>query len=637
MKKRFSLALFIVLLMTLIFYKYMEISKESEIQNLANKTLESVKIARSAILDTYMVVAQKGFFDIMKNEKALRILEKFKYATKDEQNLLRGELYRLLYKEYELLKKLNVRQFHFHTHDGKSLLRFHMPHKSGDSLMDLRTSVKVANSEFKTMVGFEGGRIYPGYRYVFPIIYKDNHLGSVEFSVAFDGIEKKLKNILPFYAHKIIYKKAVIYEKVFEKYRDFYIRSKFDKNYYIENYAISKVTQKIQDDSFVNRLIDLAKSSPNFMKKLDKKESFAVPIINNDLGYIVTFLNVENIDKKHAGYIVSFGKLQEIVEIEKRYNIFILIGFIVAIFIYILVLIVIIQVQKIKEESLKLQKLIDIQNSIVVLTNGVEFKFANKKFFDFFGYKNLDDFLKEHNCICEKFIHNNNFFSLENVKKDESNWVESLLNLSERKRIVSMTDKNSITHTFTVSINKYDGENYIINFSDISDTIREKLQLQGQVVQDQLTKAYNRVYFDNNIDSFIESNINQHQKTGIIFFDIDHFKSVNDTYGHQVGDDILKTIAKLVKSNIRDTDKLIRWGGEEFMIILPANKIDDVYQEAEHIRATIEKYRFNEIKELTCSFGVALHEDGDHIDETIKKADDKLYEAKNSGRNRVVL
>ncbi|MEA2099755.1 MAG: GGDEF domain-containing protein, partial [Campylobacterota bacterium] len=264
-------------------------------------------------------------------------------------------------------------------------------------------------------------------------------------------------------------------------------------------YAISKVTQKTQDDVFVNRLIDLANSSPDFVKKLDKKDSFAVPIIDNGLGYIVTFLNIKNIDKKDAGYVVSFGKLQDIVELEKRYNIFILIGFLVALFVFILVVIVIIQVQKIKEESLKLHKFIDIQNSIVILTDGVEFKFANKKFFDFFGYKDLDDFLKEHSCICDKFIHNSNFFSLSDVR---DNWVESLLMLSGRKRIVSMIDKTLVTHTFTVSINKYDENYYIIDFGDISDTMREKFQLQEQVVQDQLTKAYNRVYFDNNIEAY---------------------------------------------------------------------------------------------------------------------------------------
>ena len=631
------LSLFLIIsLSTLLFYKYMLMSKDNDIQNLAKKTLESMSIANSAILDTYKIVAQKDFNNLMKNEKALFILKKFKYADKEQKAILRGKLYRLLYKEYEQMKKLNVRQFHFHTHDGRSLLRFHLPYKSGDSLMELRTSIRVANTEFKTMVGFEGGRIYPGYRYVFPIIYKNEHLGSVEFSVSFAALEKKLKNILPFHAYELILEKAVSYDKVFKKHREFFMPSGLSKNYYIENAAISKVTQKVKDDTFVKKLTSLTRQSDDFSEKLNKKESFAVPIIDGNSGYVVTFLALKDIDKKNAGYVVSFGKLQDILEVEERYDNFIVIGFLTAIVFFILITVIITQIQKIKEDSLKLQKFIDIQNSIVILTDGKEFKFANKKFFDFFGCKNLEDFTNEYSCICNKFLKQSGFFSLADVKESEKGWIDSMLNLSGRKRIVSMLDNISIPHAFTVSINSYDKKNYVINFSDISDTMSEKLQLQKQVVRDQLTKAYNRVYFAKTIDRLIELNSQENKKTGIIFFDIDHFKDVNDTYGHQVGDDVLKSIVEIVRSHIRSSDKLIRWGGEEFIIVVPANSIEEVYKEAEHLRLSIQQNKFGEVKTLTCSFGISLYIDGD-INESVKKADEKLYEAKESGRNTVVF
>jgi len=637
MNKKLSIIIFIVILITISLYKYMRISEEVAIQNLADKTLESVQVANNAILDTYMVVVQKDFFDIFKNEEVFKLLKKFKYATTQEQNLLRGKLYRMLYKEYDLLKTLNIRGFHFHTYDGKSLLRFHAPSKNGDSLIDFRTSIKVANTKFKVMVGFEGGRIYPGYRYVFPIIYQNDHLGSVGFSVSFEGIEKKFKNILPFYAHMIIYEKDIIYKKVFKKNREFFIDSILDKNYCTENYSISRITKNIQNDTFVNKLISSIKDTPNFTKKLNKKESFAVPIIENDNGYIITFLAIKNIDKQNAGYIVSFGKFQDIVELKNEYNHLIFIGFIITLFIYFLIAVVVIQVQNIKKESSKLQKFIDIQDSIVILTDGHDFKFANKKFFDFFGYRDLDDFLLEHHCICEHFIKIDDFFSLDDVQDKERNWIESLLNLSGRKRIVSMQNKDLINSAFSITINKYDEENYIINFSDISDTMHEKLHLQKQLVKDQLTNAYNRNYFDNNINKLIKLHNNKNEKTGIIFLDIDHFKNVNDTYGHQIGDEVLKTIVNIVKSNIRDEDKLIRWGGEEFIIILSANKIDNVYKNAEHLRLLIEAHNFKKVGKLTCSFGIVLHQNDSDINESIKKADEKLYESKNSGRNKVSL
>ncbi|EDZ62883.1 protein containing GGDEF domain [Sulfurimonas gotlandica GD1] len=637
MKIKISIALIFVIILTAVFYKYMQTSKDEVIQNVANKSLESMDVANKSILNTYLLVAEKNFYDIMQNKKALEILREFKDADEETKAVLRGEFFRLLYKEYDFLKKQSIRQFHFHTHDSKSLLRFHLPYKSGDSLKDIRTSIRVANAELKTMVGFEGGRVLPGYRYVFPIVDKGEHLGSVEFSVSFEGIERKLRKILPFYAHKIILEKAVSYDKVFKEHIDFFVPSQFSENYYLENQDISKVTRKTQDDSFVNKLTSLAKESKDFLQKLAKKDSFTVPIIEDGKGYVVTFLALKDIDNKNAGYVVSFTNLQEIVYIQKRYQDFSFIVFLGATLLFILIVAVIVQIQKVKNESLKLQKFIDIQNSIVVLTDGKKFKFTNKSFFDFFKYADMEDFLNKHDCICELFVRSNGFFSLADVKENEKHWVESLLNLSGRNRIVSMIDKTLTPHAFTVSINRYDRENYIINFSDISDAMTEKLQLQKQIVRDQLTKAYNRVYFEKTIDSLIASNTSQNKNTGIIFFDIDHFKNVNDTYGHKAGDDVLRIIVDLVKKNIRSNDKLIRWGGEEFLILLPANSIDEVYKEAEHLRKTIEKHEFDIVKHLTCSFGLSLHEATADIHESVKKADEKLYEAKKNGRNRVVF
>jgi len=636
-KIKIYIAFISTLILTIFFYAYIKKSQNEVIQNVANKNLAAMDIANKSILNTYMLVAEKNFLDIMKNKKALKILKEFKYADDDNKALLRGELFRLLYKDYEILSKYNVRQFHIHTHDAKSLLRFHHPYKNGDSLDIARTSIRVANSEFKTMVGFEGGKIFPAYRYVFPMIYENEHLGSIEFSISFEGIEKRLKSILPFYAHKIILKKEISYDKVFKDYRDYFVESSYGKDYYLENHEISKVTKKIKDDIFIKELTLLAKRSENFRENLKHENSFAIPIVKNNNGFVVTFLAITDIDNKIAGYIVSYAKLQEIIQIQSRYKNFIFIILFAALLLFILTTAIILQVQKVKEQTLKLQKFIDIQNSIVILTDGKKFKFANKKFFDFFQYADIEDFLQKHSCICDLFVYNKNFFSLDDVKEGEANWVESLLNLSGRNRIVSMLDKTSTPHAFTVSINRYDKDNYVINFTDVSDAMTEKLQLQQQVVRDQLTKSYNRVYFEKNIDSIIANNISENKNTGIIFFDIDHFKKINDTFGHRVGDDILKGLVELVKQNIRSNEKLIRWGGEEFLIIIPANTIDEIYKEAEKLRKLIEMNDFAVVKHLTCSFGLALNDENTTIEETILKADDKLYEAKTNGRNRVAF
>ena len=384
-------------------------------------------------------------------------------------------------------------------------------------------------------------------------------------------------------------------------------------------------------------MISLVKQTPLFEEKLTQNRSFALPLIDNNIGYVVTFLDIQDSNHKNAAYIVSFGEMNDVVKLTNTYKNFISILFLSSFLLFVLISVVIIQVQRLKDESSKLTQFIDIQDSIVVLTDGKKFKFANKKFFDFFAYKNLDAFLKEHNCVCELFTKHNGFFTLSDVKASEAHWVESLLNLSGRNRIVSMLDTMQVPHAFTISINKYDHENYVINFSDISDTMHEKLQLQQEVIIDQLTKAYNRAYFEKTIATILEHHKENGQKTGVIFFDIDHFKDVNDTYGHEVGDEVLKTVVNIAKNSIRNSDKLIRWGGEEFLIIVPTNSIEELQQIAENIRKRIEKHPFHVIKSLTCSFGLSIHLDNTDIYESVKKSDEKLYEAKESGRNRVAF
>jgi diguanylate cyclase (GGDEF)-like protein/PAS domain S-box-containing protein len=289
-----------------------------------------------------------------------------------------------------------------------------------------------------------------------------------------------------------------------------------------------------------------------------------------------------------------------------------------------------------EEVKNKLQKFIDTQKNIVLLTDGKTIQFSNKTFLNFFGYKSIEAFARDYKCICDRFLEKSNFFHLGLIGENESTWIESLLNLSGRARIVSILDKYEIAHAFSVSINAYDDETYVVSFSDISDTMIEKLELAKEATTDALTNLYNRVYFNKHINSILEHNETNKMRTGIILFDIDKFKGVNDTFGHDVGDYVLKTLASLVKKYTRNNDKVIRWGGEEFIIISEIYKDEALYNLAEHLRSLIEKYNFKDVNTVTCSFGCAIHDNENDILDTIKEADEKLYEAKNSGRNKVI-
>jgi diguanylate cyclase (GGDEF)-like protein len=110
---------------------------------------------------------------------------------------------------------------------------------------------------------------------------------------------------------------------------------------------------------------------------------------------------------------------------------------------------------------------------------------------------------------------------------------------------------------------------------------------------------------------------------------------VNDTYGHSVGDYVLQELITRVSHSIRSDDYLIRWGGEEFVILLSSNSISELEFIAQNLRSAVEKHYFEHVKHITCSFGITLSRDNEPIATTLERADKALYISKETGRNRV--
>lgn len=170
---------------------------------------------------------------------------------------------------------------------------------------------------------------------------------------------------------------------------------------------------------------------------------------------------------------------------------------------------------------------------------------------------------------------------------------------------------------------------------DITERKKMEEELMRLATTDPLTGAYNRAKFNELIGREIERARRYGQRLSMIIFDIDHFKQVNDTYGHLVGDEVLKEISDIIRDNIRKIEYLIRWGGEEFMIIAGGTDLKNAAALAERIRGVIENYEFDKVGRITISCGVTEFKEGDTEDSFIKRADDALYMAKNKGKNKV--
>lgn len=153
--------------------------------------------------------------------------------------------------------------------------------------------------------------------------------------------------------------------------------------------------------------------------------------------------------------------------------------------------------------------------------------------------------------------------------------------------------------------------------------------------RDRLTGVYNRHKIEEVLNLELNRANRYDLKFSILILDIDYFKEVNDTYGHNKGDQVLKKMCNLIEKNIRDADTLGRWGGEEFIIIAPETNIEKSFKLANKLRKIISQYNFIKDKKVTVSIGLAEYENNYSIDEIISRADQALYKAKNNGRNRV--
>ncbi len=176
---------------------------------------------------------------------------------------------------------------------------------------------------------------------------------------------------------------------------------------------------------------------------------------------------------------------------------------------------------------------------------------------------------------------------------------------------------------------------YVSISSDISAQVQKEIELENEAYRDTLTNIFNRKKYEIIMDQKILQYKQNSKIFSLIIIDIDHFKEINDTYGHDMGDYILKEISNILQENIDDNDFLFRWGGEEF-VILTNSDTSKAYNKALELKDTIKLNRFQSIS-VTASFGVSCIKENLTKKELFKQADQALYNAKSNGRDRVIV
>jgi diguanylate cyclase (GGDEF)-like protein len=177
-----------------------------------------------------------------------------------------------------------------------------------------------------------------------------------------------------------------------------------------------------------------------------------------------------------------------------------------------------------------------------------------------------------------------------------------------------------------------------LTVEDVTEAVSYQRRLAELAMRDVLTSAFNRRFFDRRFGEELQRARRYRHSLGLVMIDIDHFKAVNDGFGHQFGDEALKSVAAVCGASVRASDILARYGGEEFCLLLPETGIEEAAALAERVRSAVERSpvrAFGRCADLTISAGVAGSREEDATDDLLRRADEALYAAKNGGRNKV--
>ncbi len=491
-----SIMLILFLFIYFLMFNYYSRTKQGIIQSYMDTVQDDYEIT----VNTYSR-STNLIFDRMINHE--EVLETFAMGVgadnPEEKDFYRKKLYSQLQRLYEILQLYNFRQLQFHEKNNVSFLRFHSPLKFGDDLTGYRATVEYVNYNREKILAFEGGRIVNGYRFVYPLSYQGEHVGSVEISVSIKAIIDHMQETT---GQKIqfVLKKTGIEKKVFESELSNFSQWPVDSRYLLDNHILNP--------GFENKIPEgLRETIRNRIDRFgDTAKAFAFEGDFDGEPSVISFIPVTNLLNANVGYLICISDREQVSKARKPFILFTVIYMI--------------------------------------------------------------------------------FFAL------------------------------------------------IIMLAVFYDGARRKMR--RVLLTDHLTKLDNRHNLMEKVNDEFLRFIRYRGAFSVIIIDIDHFKKVNDTFGHLKGDDVLRELSRILKENIRKTDTVGRYGGEEFLVLLPETSLNQAAIVAENLRRRVEEASFIESWTVTISLGVAESDPGQEtIEALIEIADKNLYKAKAAGRNRV--
>lgn len=590
-----------------------KINFESSISSLLYNHLQQRESIYTSVLTSVKTLTSFYFESVLSTEQFLNIL------SLPDEDLKRKRIYEFLFPlNIKLSEKFHNIEIHIHTEEGKSLLRLYEPAKFGDDLTQVREDVKHVVMYKTPVFGFATGRVLSGLRYTFPIFSSDKrYLGSADVSLPLEHFESLLMNADRETIYRFLLKEERVLPKLDPQYQTMFRSVR--KNWV-------ELNTPIKEEKITPKFINFLYADPSFIDTLDKGVSQVKKYKFNSSYYIVVLIPVKNFKDEIEGYAIGITPSPQLPLLYSTFN-FYKISF--SLFVMILCVFTLGLYEFFKRINLERKKFSFIINSMgnglyvvkddrIILTNQKMLEILKFTSEELIGRVDHEVFIESAEIcpICESI-------------RKETDFDGDLLFRKKDGTLLFVNVK--VSH---IKTNEGISET-IVSFSDI--TLRKKLeeQLHMEAMTDPLTQLFNRRFISSVLESLTE-NIKERKKgLSLIMADIDNFKHINDTYGHETGDEVLKELAKLLKGNLREGDIVGRWGGEEFLIILVNTGLEDAIKVAEKLRRKISESLILGKINITVSFGVSEYRINEDIKEAIRRADEALYEAKLAGKNCV--
>ena len=582
---------------------------------------------------------------ILNKPLVLGIMQQANSSVIDEKNQAREILFEFLKEDYELFKKRGIQQLHFHLPNNESFLRFHKPDKFGDNLTKYRASVKLTNQLKKFTFGFEEGRVFNGYRFVYPLINKaGRHLGSVEISKSLLSFKKEYESTNRHI--DFLLKKSVVQNKLFKDQLQNYTTSSLNDQFLLQKtlHTYNQTDQHAHAqsrDAIYNRL----SQSSTFAKHLNKAQRFMQIEWFGLNAYSVKVLPLKNnFTKNNVGHILIFSK-SDYFELYKEIHVTLTITIIILSLIMAMAFVFNRSKQRVQSHAEKLRLLNDeyiktnkLLDSII---NGTEdLIFYKDKHFRYLGcnsaFAELVNLQTEE--ICNKT--DSEIFTKKlalDFRKDDKTVIDTqkIKTIYERVKFPSGKEGFYYTQKIPFAYNSEHDIGILGIARDITALHETEQKLKALSTTDELTGLQNRKAYNQNLSKAF-TNFNRYQTPfSVVMLDIDNFKAVNDQFGHITGDKVLQAVAKTMQAITRENDSIYRIGGEEFMVLLPNTKLNASVRVAEKIKMALTELNVSPVECCTASFGVSEAQIDDTSDTIFKRVDDLLYKAKAEGKDQI--